>query len=44
MTRYLRLLLWQIRMSIVQGAQYRWDFLTQGLLSVVWTVLGLVPL
>jgi ABC-2 type transport system permease protein len=44
MTRYLRLLLWQLRMSLVLAAQYRWDFLTQGALSVVWTVLGLVPL
>jgi ABC-2 type transport system permease protein len=44
MTRYLRLLLWQFRMSIALGAQYRWDFLTQGALSLVWTVLGLVPL
>jgi len=44
MTRYLRLLLLQFRMSIILGAQYRWDFLTQGALSVVWTVLGLVPL
>jgi viologen exporter family transport system permease protein len=44
MTRYLRLLLWQLRMSLALGAQYRWDFLTQGALSVVWTVLGLVPL
>ena len=44
MARYLRLLLLQFRMSIALGAQYRWDFLTQGALSVVWTVLGLVPL
>jgi ABC-2 type transport system permease protein len=44
MRRYLRLLLLQLRMSIALGAQYRWDFLTQGGLSLVWTVLGLVPL
>jgi len=31
-------------MSIALGAQYRWDSLTQGALSLVWTVLGLVPL
>lgn len=44
MRRYLRLLGLQLRMSIALGAQYRWDFLTQGALSLVWTVLGLVPL
>jgi ABC-2 type transport system permease protein len=42
--RYLRLLALQLRMSIALGVQYRWDFLTQGALSMVWTVLGLVPL
>jgi ABC-2 type transport system permease protein len=31
-------------MSLVLGAQYRWDFLLQGALSLVWTALGLVPL
>jgi viologen exporter family transport system permease protein len=44
MRRYLRLLALQLRMSVALGAQYRWDFLTQGALSMVWTVLGLVPL
>src|SRR5689334_21381369 len=42
--RYLGLLALQLRMSFALGAQYRWDFLTQGALSLVWTVLGLVPL
>src|SRR5256885_6584804 len=44
MRRYARLLLLQLRMSLVLGAQYRWDFLLQGALSLLWTALGLVPL
>jgi ABC-2 type transport system permease protein len=44
MARYLKLLLLQLRMSIALGVQYRWDFLTQGALSLVWTAFGLVPL
>ena len=44
MARYLRLFVLQLRMSLALGAQYRWDFLTQGALSLVWTALGLVPL
>jgi len=31
-------------MSLTVGAAYRWDFLLQGGLSLVWTVLGVVPL
>jgi len=31
-------------MSLTLGAQYRWDFLVQGVLSVVWNALGIVPL
>lgn len=42
--RYLRLVAIQLRMSIAIGAQYRWDFLVNGALAVVWTLLGLVPL
>ncbi len=42
--RYVRLLLLQLRMSLTQSAQYRWDFLLQGALSIVWDVLGVVPL
>jgi ABC-2 type transport system permease protein len=42
--RYLRLLAIQFRMSVAIGAQYRWDFLVSGVLAVVWTLLGLVPL
>jgi ABC-2 type transport system permease protein len=44
MRRYLRLLALQLRMSLTVGAAYRWDFLLQGGLALVWTVLGIVPL
>lgn len=42
--RYLRLLALQLRLSIATGAQYRWDFLVEGVVSILWTGLGLVPL
>jgi ABC-2 type transport system permease protein len=42
--RYFRLLALQFRMSLALAAQYRWDFLINGVLSIVWTALGLVPL
>src|SRR5438445_2451822 len=44
MPRYLRLLLLQFRMSLTLSAAYRWDFVLQGALSIVWTALGIVPL
>jgi ABC-2 type transport system permease protein len=44
MTRYWKLLLLQIKMSIALGAQYRWDFVTQGAMSLIWTFFGVVPL
>lgn len=44
MPRYTRLLLLQFRMSLTVSAQYRWDFLLQGALSIVWDILGVVPL
>src|SRR5215831_12907759 len=44
MRRYLRLVALQFRMSLTVGAAYRWDFLLQGGLALVWTYLGLVPL
>jgi ABC-2 type transport system permease protein len=31
-------------MSLTVGAAYRWDFVLQGVLAVVWTYLGLIPL
>ena len=42
--RYLSLFLLSLRVSFAIGAQYRYDFLLDGLLSVVFTALGLVPL
>lgn len=42
--RYLRLLSLQVRLSLSLGLQYRWNFLIDGLVSVLWTSLGLVPL
>lgn len=34
----------QMRTSAVLAMQYRWDFLASGVLSLGWTVLGMVPL
>ncbi|MFO0762427.1 MAG: ABC-2 family transporter protein [Byssovorax sp.] len=42
--RYLRLLAAELRLSLSLGMQYRSNFLIDGLLSLVWTALGLVPL
>jgi ABC-2 type transport system permease protein len=42
--RYLRLLLIQLRISVTLGMQYRWEFLTDGALTLVWTGIGIVPL
>ena len=42
--RYLRLLTLQVRLSLALGLQYRWNFLVDGLVSTLWTGLGLVPL
>lgn len=42
--RYLRLLALQIRLSLALGMQYRWNFVIDGSVSLLWTALGLVPL
>jgi ABC-2 type transport system permease protein len=42
--RYFGLLGVQLRTSLVLAAQYRWDFLLEGLVSLAWIVLGIVPL
>lgn len=34
----------QLRLSLALGMQYRWNFLVDGLVSLLWTALGLVPL
>lgn len=42
--RYLRLLAQQIRVSLAVGMQYRWNFAVDGVVSILWTALGVVPL
>lgn len=42
--RYFRLLWTQLRLSIILGMQYRWEFLGSGALALFWTAIGLVPL
>ena len=42
--RYLRLFLLQLRISATLGMQYRWEFLADGALTLLWTGIGLVPL
>lgn len=44
MTRYARLLLLQLRASVVLAAQYRADFLLDGAIEIVWTSTALAPL
>lgn len=42
--RHARLLGTQLRLSFVLAMQYRWDFFLDGLMSVFWTLISLVPL
>lgn len=42
--RYLRLLALEIRLSLATGMQYRWNFVVDGVVSLLWTALGIVPL
>lgn len=42
--RYVRLLALQVRLSLSVGLYYRWNFLVDGVVSLLWTALGLVPL
>ena len=44
MGRYLRLLILQLRTSVLLVAQYRWDFITDGLISMFWAATAVVPL
>jgi ABC-2 type transport system permease protein len=44
MLRYPRLLALSLRISLTTGMQYRWNFVIDGLVSILWTALGLVPL
>ena len=41
--RYLRLLEVKLRVSLTLGMQYRWEFLIDGLITLLWTSIGLVP-
>ncbi len=42
--RYLRLLALQIRTSLLLAAQYRWDFIIDGVISMFWAVTAVAPL
>lgn len=44
MLRYLRLLALQLRTSALLAAQYRWDFLVDGVISLFWAFTAVVPL
>ncbi len=44
MTRYLRLLGIQLRASALLAAQYRWDFVVDGVISLFWAFTAIVPL
>lgn len=44
MLRYLRLFGLSLRVSLTIGMHYRWNFVVDGVVSILWTGLGLVPL
>ena len=44
MRRYLRLLGVELGVSLTLGMQYRWEFLVDGLITLLWTGIGIVPL
>jgi ABC-2 type transport system permease protein len=44
MSRYLRLLGIQLRASALLAAQYRWDFVVDGVISLFWAFTAVVPL
>jgi ABC-2 type transport system permease protein len=44
MGRYLALLKLQLRTSALLAAQYRWDFIIDGLISLVWAATAIAPL
>ena len=44
MGRYLELLKRQLRTSVLVAAQYRWDFVIDGVMSTFWTVTAVIPL
>ena len=44
MRRYLGLLALQLRTSALVAAQYRWDFVTDAVISMFWAATAVVPL
>ncbi len=44
MTRYLRLFVVQMRISVAAGMAYRADFLLEGVMAIAWMALTLLPL
>jgi ABC-2 type transport system permease protein len=42
--RYLRLLLLELRLSVSMGMEYRWNFIIDVALSMLWVGVGLVPI
>lgn len=44
MIRYARLLYVQLRASLLQALQYRWDFLIDGVISIFWALTALIPM
>ncbi len=42
--QYGRLLRLQLRVSLLAGMQYRWDFLTQGAMQLIWLFMSALPL
>lgn len=44
MTRYLRLLLLQLRTSTLLAAQYRYDFFLDGFIGLFWVAAAVIPL
>ena len=44
MTRYLRVLAVQLRISVASAMAYRANFLIEGMMSIAWMALTLLPL
>lgn len=42
--QYGRLLTLQLRVSLLAGMQYRWDFLVQGVMQLLWMLMSAFPL
>lgn len=44
LARHAKLFVVQVRLSLIVSMQYRWDFFTDGLMTLFWTLTALVPL